>query len=157
MRQKKLFPDGIKECGTDALRLTLVSQNIKSKLKINFDAQNLRLIILADQVINFDVNECYQNRMFCNKVWQATRFILMWANEKKVHDYTSLAPINKIQFWILSRLGNCVHKINNSFQNYDIYIVTAKLRTFFYNDFCDVFLVHIIYFSIQYQIIKLLK
>lgn len=32
--QKKLFPDGIKECGTDALRLTLVSQNIKSKLKL---------------------------------------------------------------------------------------------------------------------------
>lgn len=39
LEQKKLFPDGIKECGTDALRLTLVSQNIKSKLiKIIFHA-----------------------------------------------------------------------------------------------------------------------
>ncbi|XP_003240691.1 valine--tRNA ligase isoform X1 [Acyrthosiphon pisum] len=122
VRQKKLFPDGIKESGTDALRLTLVSQNIKN------------------QVIHFDVNECYQNRMFCNKIWQATRFVLMWAKEKKVHDYISPTPSNMIQFWILSRLGDCVHNINNSFQNYDIYIATTKLRQFFYYEFCDVFL-----------------
>lgn len=90
------------------------------------------------------MNECYQNRMFCNKIWQAARFVLMWANEKKVHDYISPTPSNMIQFWILSRLGDCVHKINNSFQNYDIYIATTKLRQFFYHEFCDVFLVHTI-------------
>lgn len=87
--------------------------------------------------------------MFCNKVWQAARFVLMWANEKNVDDYISPTPINLIQFWILSRLGDCVYKINNSFQNYDIYISTTKLRKFFYNDFCDVYLVHIYLFILK--------
>lgn len=110
------------------------------------------MLINADQVIHFNVTECYQNRMFCNKVWQASRFVFMWANEKQVHDYISQTPINKMQFWILSRLGDCVQTINNSFQNYDIYIATAKLRTFFYNEFCDVFLVYII-LTIYFQCI----
>uniref|UniRef100_A0A2S2Q8D5 valine--tRNA ligase n=1 Tax=Sipha flava TaxID=143950 RepID=A0A2S2Q8D5_9HEMI len=121
IEQKKLFPDGIKECGTDSLRLTLVSQNIKN------------------QVIHFNVNECYRNRMFCNKVWQATRFVLMWAVEKNVHNYTFPTPINSTQLWILSRLGDCVKKCNDSFQNYDIYISTMEVKRFFYNEFCDVF------------------
>jgi len=82
--------------------------------------------------------------MFCNKVWQATRFVLMWANEKNVDDYVAPTPNNLAQFWILSRLGDCVYKMNNSFQNYDIYISVSELRKFFYNEFCDVFVVHII-------------
>lgn len=94
-----------------------------------------------DQVIHFDINECYRNRMFCNKVWQASRFVLMWANEKNVQNYSLPVPINLIQHWILSRLGDCVFKMNNSFQNYDIYVSTTEFRKFFYNDLCDVFLV----------------
>jgi len=90
------------------------------------------------------VNECYRNRIFCNKVWQATRFVLMWANEKNILSYSSPIPINLTQCWILSRLCDCVYKINKSFQNYDIYISTAEFKKFFYNEFCDVFLVFII-------------
>lgn len=146
--QKKLFPDGIKECGTDSLRLTLVSQNIKSKLRnliqlckiINL----LFLLLHLDQVIHFDVNECYRNRMFCNKVWQATRFVLMWAVEKNVQSYTSPTPINSTQHWILSRLADCVQTINNSLQNYDIYISTTEFKQFFRYEFCDIFLVFLL-------------
>lgn len=90
--------------------------------------------------------------MFCNKVWQATRFVLMWANEKNVHNYITPIPINLAQFWILSRLEDCVYKINNSFQKYDFYIATTELRKFFYNEFCDVFLV-IIYKTNMYKLI----
>lgn len=87
------------------------------------------------------MTECYRNRMFCNKIWQATRFVLTWAANKNVQDYTSPNPINLIQFWILSRLANCVDKVNKSLQNYDIYISTTELKKFFYNEFCDIFLV----------------
>lgn len=83
--------------------------------------------------------------MFCNKVWQATRFVLMWAIEKNIHNYESPIPVNISQTWILSRLGNCVNKINNSLQNYDIYISTSEFRKFFYNDFCDIYLVCIFF------------
>lgn len=68
----------------------------------------------------------------------------MWANEKNVHNYISPIPTNLTQSWILSRLENCVYKINNSFQTYNIYIATTELRKFFYNEFCDIFLVIII-------------
>lgn len=52
------FPNGIPECGTDALRFTLCSHNITSRL------------------INFDVTERNTNKLFFNKIWQATRFTL---------------------------------------------------------------------------------
>lgn len=101
-------------------------------------------MLYLDQVIHFDVNECYRNRMFCNKVWQASRFVLMWAKEKHVENYLFPTPINVTQCWILSRLGDCVQKIDSSLQNYDIYIFTAEFKKFFYNEFCDIFLVYII-------------
>lgn len=84
--------------------------------------------------------------MFCNKIWQASRFVLMWANEKKVQNYSLPVPINLTQHWILSRLGACVIKMNSSFQNYDIYVSTTEFKNFFYYDFCDVFLVRIIWY-----------
>lgn len=98
-------------------------------------------------MIHFNVTECYRNRMFCNKVWQATRFVLMWANEKNVYNYESPLPVNLTQSWILSRLGDCVDKVNNSFQNYDIYVSTTELKKFFYNEFCDVYLVFITFIT----------
>lgn len=80
----------------------------------------------------------------------------MWANEKNVHNYSSPIPINLTQSWILSRLEDCVYKVNNSLENYDIYIATAELRTFFYKEFCDVFLV-CIYYSNLTSIIIIIK
>lgn len=65
----------------------------------------------------------------------------MWVTEKNVSDYTTVVPNNNIQLWILSRLGHCVFKINNSFQNYDIYIHVAEFKKFFHNEFCNIFLV----------------
>ncbi|GLH04598.1 Valyl-tRNA synthetase [Gryllus bimaculatus] len=54
---KVRFPNGIPECGSDALRFTLCSINI------------------ANAQINFDVDLCYKNRQFCTKIWQACRYI----------------------------------------------------------------------------------
>lgn len=56
--QRKMFPQGIPECGTDALRFTLCSHNIKSHF------------------INFDIQEVHTNKLFFNKIWQATRYTI---------------------------------------------------------------------------------
>lgn len=69
----------------------------------------------------------------------------MWAAEKNVHDYSMPIPTHLTQFWILSRLGDCVEKMNNAFKCYDIYICSSKFKTFFYKEFCDVFLVKLHY------------
>uniref|UniRef100_A0A182J499 valine--tRNA ligase n=1 Tax=Anopheles atroparvus TaxID=41427 RepID=A0A182J499_ANOAO len=56
--QRKMFPNGIPECGTDALRFTLCSSNIKNHF------------------IHFNVQEAHTNKLFFNKIWQATRYTL---------------------------------------------------------------------------------
>ena len=65
--QRKMFPNGIPECGTDALRFTLCSYNIKNHF------------------INFDVNECHTNKLFFNKIWQATKYTISCADKLELN------------------------------------------------------------------------
>ncbi|XP_037932617.1 probable valine--tRNA ligase, cytoplasmic [Teleopsis dalmanni] len=123
---QKMFPNGIKECGTDALRFTLCSHNIKSHF------------------INFDIDECYTNKLFLNKIWQATRFTLISAQNLKfsLDDISTMHAIrmNKWDKWILSRLAYTLEKCDEGFKTYNLHYATAALKTFFYNNLCDVFL-----------------
>lgn len=123
--QEKLFPNGIPECGTDALRFTLLSHNIKSHF------------------INFDANECHTNKLFFNKIWQATRFVVAahqkWSFEDSTHwTEKSLTTMDR---WILSRLAQTVKIVDEAMNVYQFHIATAALRTFFYQNMCDVYLV----------------
>ncbi|CAH1155569.1 unnamed protein product [Phaedon cochleariae] len=123
--QQKMFPQGIPECGSDALRFTLMSHNIKS------------------HYINFDVNECYTNKLFCNKIWQATRFTNSWfttisdAQDIKKAKFDDLLSMDR---WILSRLSLMVSNTQQGLQNYDFHKCTTALKTFLYYDFCDIYL-----------------
>ncbi|KAF7270781.1 hypothetical protein GWI33_016286 [Rhynchophorus ferrugineus] len=126
--QQKMFPNGIPECGSDSLRFTLLSHNVK-----NF-------------VINFDVNECHTNRLFCNKIWQATKFALMWHEKVSMECNSYQDIINSTENasimdkWILSRLSYLISTVNDSIEFYDFYIATAALKQFFYYEFCDIYL-----------------
>lgn len=123
--QRKMFPNGIQECGVDALRFTLCSQNIKQHF------------------INFDVNECFTNKLFFNKIWQATKYAINFAEKKNsiVSDMEKIGEdLTDMDLWILSRLGNTVRIVEQSLDAYNFYLATAALKTFFYNNFCDVYL-----------------
>lgn len=72
--QRKMFPNGIPECGIDALRFTLCSYNIKNHF------------------INFDVTECHTNKLFFNKIWQATKYTISCADRLELN----LKSLNKI-------------------------------------------------------------
>jgi valyl-tRNA synthetase len=122
--QKKMFPSGIPECGTDALRFTLCSHNVKNHF------------------INFDVQECYTNKLFCNKIWQATRFTnsamdKMAPDSLKPTKFDELAVMDR---WILSRLSHLVQVSKESLQMYDFHVTTASIKDFLYFNFCDVYL-----------------
>lgn len=123
----KMFPNGIQECGTDALRFTLCSHNIKSHF------------------INFDVNECYTNKLFLNKIWQATRFTLGAAEKLQfpLHEIENMnyVPLGIWDQWILSRLANTLATCTESFDEFNLHIATAAFKNFFYNNLCDVYLV----------------
>lgn len=119
--QKKMFPNGLPECGTDALRFTLCSYNIKSHF------------------INFDISDCWTNKLFFNKIWQATRYLLM-ASEKIGFTESDLTGISDMDKWILSRLADTVQTVEKSLEDYNFHLATFALKNFFYSNLCDVYL-----------------
>lgn len=123
----RMFPNGIQECGTDALRFTLCSHNIKNHF------------------INFDVSECYTNKLFLNKIWQATRFTLASSERLKMPlneiETMNQVPLGKWDLWILSRLAETLKICNDSFENYNFHSATGALKNFLYSNLCDVYVV----------------
>ena len=134
--QAKMFPNGIPECGTDALRFTLLNNNIKNHF------------------INFDVQQCYINKLFFNKIWQATRYTLAsynkmnLSNEVAVIDDKLLLDMDK---WILGKLTNTIKTLGKAMTDYNFHLATAALKTFFYTFLCDIYLVRILPISLEYS------
>lgn len=131
--QQKLFPNGIPECGTDALRFTLCSQDIKSHF------------------VDFDVNQCHANSRFFNKIWQATRYTIT-SHERfnlPINDVVDLAKLDLTDMdrYVLSRLGNALKKIDQAMNSYNLHLATGALKSFFYGDLCDVYLVGLVFRS----------
>ncbi|KAH8370262.1 hypothetical protein KR093_002852, partial [Drosophila rubida] len=122
----KMFPKGIQECGTDALRFTLMSHNIKNHF------------------INFDVDACYTNKLFLNKIWQAMRFTLNSAKTLNVslHDFETMDGVTLSMWdrWIIGRLAEALTTCSQSYTNYNFHLATAALKQFFYQNLCDVYL-----------------
>ncbi|CAH0403666.1 unnamed protein product [Chilo suppressalis] len=114
--------NGIPECGVDALRFTLLTQDIKSHF------------------VNFDVHMCHANKLFCNKIWQSIKYTqLSFAKLKEVEDVT-IEDLTFFDKWILSRLADMVAKFNQAMEEYDFHLATKAIRTLIYNEFCDVYL-----------------
>ncbi|XP_062542934.1 valine--tRNA ligase [Armigeres subalbatus] len=121
--QKKMFPNGIPECGTDALRFTLCSSNMKNHF------------------INFNVQDCHTNKLFFNKIWQATRYTLGSAEKFNPSGIKlNKDSLTEIDRWILSRLANTIVSFEHALEAYNFHLATAALKTFFYSNFCDVYL-----------------
>lgn len=123
----RMFPKGIPECGADALRFTLCSHNIKSHF------------------INFDIDECYTNKLFFNKIWQATRYTISCCEKDNfnINDFNYLSysdKFSKMDLWILSRLAYTEDMVATSIDSYNFHLATFSLKSFFYNNFCDIYL-----------------
>ncbi|KAF3422053.1 hypothetical protein E2986_01130 [Frieseomelitta varia] len=116
---KKQFPNGIPEHGTDALRMTLCSHNIKK------------------QHIKFDIMEFQTSKYFLNKIWQASKYILLMTGEQVYQKPTNMAIIDQ---WILSRLSLMINEVNDSFSQRDFHQVVASMKQFLYYEFCDYYL-----------------
>lgn len=135
--QQKLFPKGIPECGTDALRFTLCGVDVKSHF------------------VDFDVNICHANSKFFNKIWQATRFTIA-SHEQLNLNVVDAVELNSLQLtpmdrYILSRLGNAVRRIKTAMDSYNLHNATDALKRFLYGDLCDVYLVSVFGILIDFQ------
>ena len=117
---KKEFPNGIKAFGTDALRFTFCSLSSRNR-DINFDMKRV---------------EGYRN--FCNKLWNAARFIDLKQSEyaKTNKDHS----LNSADKWIRNRLDRTIEKVESSFVEYRFDLISQSIYEFIWYEFCDWYL-----------------
>lgn len=125
---KKNFRSGIKPYGADALRFTFAAQASLSR------------------TLNFEIDRCEGYRNFCNKLWNASRFLILQIDSFKNFNYvddldiSSSSNLNDSHHWILSRLDETIHSYSNSIELYRFDLATNKLYQFIWYEFCDWFI-----------------
>ncbi|MBZ2279117.1 class I tRNA ligase family protein, partial [Buchnera aphidicola] len=118
----KQFPQGISATGTDALRFTFASL-----------ASNTRNI-------NWDISRLQGYRNFCNKLWNASRFVIINSQD---HHFSCIKKNKKLSLfdeWILIKLNNTIKLYRESLDNYRFDIAANILYDFIWNIFCDWYL-----------------
>ena len=108
----------IDQYGADALRLTLITGNAPGN------------------DMRFYYEKVEANRNFANKVWNASRFIMMNMEGKKitVPAASELEPVDK---WILSKCNTLVKDVTENMENFDLGIAVQKVYDFIWDEFCD--------------------
>jgi len=119
---RKEFPEGIPSYGTDALRFTFCS------------------VASYTREIRFDTNRLGGYRNFCNKLWNASRYVMMntQGHDTGIHDKNmTLSLPDK---WILSRLQNTIAEAHTQIKQYRYDLYAQALYDFTWNEFCDWYL-----------------
>ncbi len=119
---RKHFPDGIQSYGTDALRFTFAS------------------LASTGRDIRFDLARTEGYRNFCNKLWNAARFVLM--NTEEQDNGLSAAPCEYTQVdkWIVSRLHQVTAVTSEAIDNYRFDLAAQAIYEFTWNEYCDWYL-----------------
>ncbi|KAJ1955941.1 valine--tRNA ligase, partial [Dipsacomyces acuminosporus] len=125
--QKKDFPDGIPECGSDALRFTLCAYTS------------------AGRDVNLNILRVDGYRKFCNKLWNATRFALMKLGDGFVPraDSALTGKESLAERWILHRLNVAVRDVNAALADMNFMAATTAAYSFWLYDLCDVYIEYI--------------
>ncbi|XP_051271216.1 valine--tRNA ligase, mitochondrial isoform X4 [Dicentrarchus labrax] len=125
--QRKDFPKGIPQCGTDALRFALCSHKMQG------------------EDISLSISQVLSCRKFCNKMWQTLRFTLgvLGNNTTPVGALEETTPLSSMDRWICSRLYSTVKQCEQAFEAFELHIVTSVLYSFWVHSLCDVYMEYV--------------
>ena len=119
---RKQFPEGITACGTDALRFTFAS------------------LATQGRDIRFDTGRIGGYRNFCNKLWNATRYVMMSAEGQALDINSGSKELGLAERWIYTRLAQAIDTVRNAIGNYRFDLATHALYEFTWDEYCDWYL-----------------
>ena len=118
---RKEFPDGIPAFGADALRFTICA------------------LATHGRDIKFDLGRAEGYKNFCNKLWNATRFVLMNCEDATFDASAPREPVTDAEKWILNQLASTADEAAQHFADYRFDLLAQTLYEFAWNQFCDWF------------------
>ncbi|QUX97444.1 valine--tRNA ligase [Marinomonas sp. CT5] len=119
---RETYPEGIQAYGTDALRFTLCS------------------LASGGRDIKFDLNRLEGYRNFCNKIWNATRYVLMNTEDQDCGQNGAEVELSLADKWIISRLQHAEEAVNRAFDTHRFDLASQALYEFMWHEYCDWYL-----------------
>ena len=131
--QASQYPSGIESIGSDGLRLCLLSHDI------------------FQQAIRFDPTQFDYVGRYCNKFWNAYKYVTEFAlndmnyRDTKIVNLTydevkTLAENRLVDRWMFNELNETIEKVNDCLKNYTFHLALVRLRDSFLKDFCDFYI-----------------